>query len=63
MRRYDSFIEQCITRDKSIWNTVSKEKLPTFIAANKSVAIKVNKEVVNVKQEKKMMSRFLVVSQ
>ena len=57
--KYKLFIEERLIGDKSIWDTISKEKIPTFVCNNKQITVTVNKELVNLKEERKLMSRFL----
>ena len=45
--------------EKSTLDTITKEKIPTFVFNNKEITITVNKEL-NIKEERKLMSRFLV---
>ena len=59
---YKSFIDKRIVGNKSIWDTMSKYKLPTFISLNIQIAMKINQELVKVKEERRLMSRFLLVS-
>ena len=49
-----------IIGDKSIWDTITKEKIPTFVCNNKQIIATVKNELRNLKEEKKLMSRFLV---
>ena len=58
--KYDLFIKERLIGEKSIWDTITKEKIPTFVFNNKEITITVNKELVNIKEERKLMSRFLV---
>ena len=48
--------------DGSIWNPIKKEKLNTFSSNNKKVTVSVNKQLVQVREEKKLMTRLLVAS-
>ena len=58
--KYDLFIKERLIGEKSIWDTITKEKIPTFVFNNKEITITVNKELVNIKEERKLMSRFLM---
>ena len=58
--KYDLFIKERLIGEKSIWDTITKEKIPTFAFNNKEITIIVNKELVNIQEERKLMSRFLV---
>ena len=59
--KYKIFIEERLIGDKSIWDTITKEKTPTFVCNNKQITVTVKKESVNLKEEGKLMSGFLVV--
>ena len=39
---------------------ITKENIPTFAFNDKEITITVNKELVNIKEERKLMSRFLL---
>ena len=54
--KYDLFIKERLIGEKSIWDTITKEEKPTFFFSNKEIAITVNKELVNIKEERKLMS-------
>ena len=41
---------------------MSKFKLPTFISLNIQIAMKINEELVKTKEERSLMSRFLLIS-
>ena len=43
-----------------IWDTITKEKIPTFVCSKKQITVTVYKELVNLKDKRKLMSRFLV---
>ena len=48
--------------DGSIWDPMKKEKLNTFSSNNKKVTVSVNKQLVQVREERKLMTRLLVAS-
>ena len=50
------FIKERLIGNKSIWDTITKEK----IATTSEITVTVSKELVNLKEERKLMSRFLV---
>jgi hypothetical protein len=56
--KYNKFIEERLTGEMSIWDTIRKEKIPTFVNNSKQITVAVNKELVNLKEERKLMSRF-----
>ena len=58
--KYKFFIEQRLLGDKLIWDTFTEEKIPTFVCTNKQVTVTVNKELVNLEEERKLKSKFLV---
>ena len=41
--KYHKFLKEQLNGEKSIWDTITKEKLPTFINSNKQVTVKINK--------------------
>ena len=50
--KYRNFIAERIESNKSIWDTISKEKIETFSSNNKSVNVKVNNSFVEIKEER-----------
>ena len=58
--KYNLFIKERLIGEKFIWDTITKEKIPAFVFNNKEITITVNKELVNIKEEKKLLLRFLV---
>ena len=54
------YIRERLEGDKSIWDTMAKRKLPTFVSNVKSVTVKIKDQLVNVREEHKLISRFLV---
>ena len=60
--KYLNFVNEQLTGEKSIWDTIKKVKLPTFVTNNKQVTIQVNKQLVNIKEERKLMTRFVIAS-
>ena len=60
--RYNNFVSQQLNGETSIWETIKKEKLPTFESLNKKITVKVNKKTVSIKEERKLMSRFVIAS-
>ena len=61
LKLYEKFIEEWIVGSKSVWDTINKRKLPTF-ANNKVVTIKIRNQLINIKAERKLMSRFTVAA-
>ena len=48
--------------EKSIWDPMVKRKLPTFAQTTKKVNVKVNNKVVQLKEEKTLMTKFILAS-
>ena len=61
-KKYKDFVKERIEGETSIWNTIKKEKLPTFASNNKSATVKVNNELLVIREERKLMNRILVAS-
>ena len=53
--KYRNFIAEILESNKSIWDTISKEKIETFSSNNKSVNVEVNNLFVQIKEERKLM--------
>ena len=58
--KYKLFIEERLIGDKLIRDTITKEKTPAFVCNNKQIIVTVNKKLVNLKEDRKLLSRFLV---
>ena len=58
---YEKSVEERIVGSKSIWDTINKRKLPTF-ANNKVVTAKIRNQLINIKAERKLMSKFTVAA-
>ena len=61
-KRYLKFVSEQLNGEKSIWETIKKEKLPTFDSLNKKVTLQLNKKIVRIKKERKLMSRFIIAA-
>ena len=59
---YEKFIEKRIVGSKSIWDTINKRKFPTFANIKKVVTVKIRNQLLNIKAERKLMSRFTVTA-
>ena len=59
---YEKFIEERIVGSKSIWGTINKRKLSTFANNKKVVTVKIRNRLINIKAERKLMSRFTVAA-
>ena len=58
--KYKLFIEERLIGDKLIWDTITKEKVPAFVCNKKQIIVTVSKKLVNLKEDRKLMSIFLV---
>ena len=61
-KKYDTFVNETLLGNESIWKTMKKEKLDTFTTNNKSVSVTIDKEVIQIKEERTFLNRLLVVS-
>ena len=59
---YEKFIKKRIVVSKSIWDTINNRKLPTFANIKKVVTVKIRNNLINIKSERKLMSRFTVAA-
>ena len=59
---YEKFIEERIVESKFIWDTINKRELPTFANHKKVVTVKIRNQLINIKAERKLMSRFTVAA-
>ena len=59
---YTDFIEQRLRGEKSVWEPMQKCNLETFKSMNKIVKTKVQEKVVELQEEKSLISRYLIVS-
>ena len=60
--KYNEFVKQKLEGDGSIWDSIKKEKLNTFSSNNKKFTVSANKQLVQVREERKLMTRLLVAS-
>ena len=58
----DDFFEKHILGTESVWATMKKLKLYMFKGSLKSVKIKFGKKFIVVKEERGMMTRFMIAS-
>ena len=56
---YQSFIDKRIIGSKSVWLPLKKCKLPTFKNQGKKITKIVEKKLVQLKEERTLLSRFL----
>ena len=57
----ENFTKERLEGEKSIWDPITKRKLPTFGSNIKTVSVKIKDQLVDVKEEHKLISRFLIV--
>ena len=48
--------------NRSIWDTIKKEKIGTFVSNNKIAIVTANQQIIAIKEERKLMNRLLVAS-
>ena len=58
---FENFLKERFEGEKPIWDPIAKNKLSTFGSNVKTVAVKINYQLVQVKEEHKLISRFLIV--
>ena len=46
--KYDKFVKGKLTEEESFWDTMTKEKLSTFAANNKTVKVTMERKIVNI---------------
>ena len=46
--KYDKFVKGKLTEEESFWHTMTKEKLSTFAANNKTVKVTMERKIVNI---------------
>lgn len=61
-KAYQTFITERLHGDTSVWAPMKKVNLETFKCHNKSMKTKVGEKIVQLKEEKNMMSRFLIAA-
>ena len=59
---YTKFIEERLVGPKSIWDPLTKRKLPTFSNNKKTATVSVGHKLINVREERKLMTRFIIAS-
>ena len=59
---YEQFTEEWIVESKSIWDTIAKGKLQTFANNKKVVTVKIRNQLIHIKTERKLKSRFTVAT-
>ena len=61
-QKYWDFVNERLLGNKSIWDTMKKTKLPTFISNNVQIEVLVNNQYLTLKEERKLMSRFVIAA-
>ena len=61
-KHYQEFVDERIVGDKSIWLPLKRLNLPTFKSFKKSIQKKVGDKVIQLKEEKTLLSRFLITA-
>ena len=61
-QKYWDFVNERLLGNKSIWDTMKKTKLPTFISNNVQIKVLVNNQYLTLKEERKLMSRFVIAA-
>ena len=59
---YERFKNERLQGEKCIWSSLPKTKLKSFECTVKCTSIKVNEKVAHLKQERKLMTRFIIAS-
>ena len=59
---YKKFISERLNGDGSVWSKLKKRKLATFRNQTKSINKKVGEKIINLKEEKTLLSRFLIAA-
>ena len=59
---FDTFKLERLQGEKSVWDPVVKRKLPTFAEITKRVQIKINDKIMQLKEEKQLITKFVVAS-
>ena len=57
---YNNFVDERLFGEVSDWEPLKKRKIATFKMYVESCNIKTKEEVVNIKEERKLMNRFIV---
>ena len=59
---YEQFVENRIKGSTSLWEKMKKRNLKTFQAQSKVVLCKLNDKIVKTKEERSLITRFLIMS-
>ena len=59
---YNKFKEERLQGDRSVWDPMKKRKMPTFADTSKSYKTKVDDKIVEIKEEKRLLTKFVIAS-
>ena len=59
---YEQFVENRIKGSRPYWEKIKKLNLKTFQAQSKVVRCKLNDKIVKIKEERSLITRFLIMS-
>ena len=59
---YETFVKERIEGESSVWDTINKKKITSFTNNNKTTSVKLNGEILQIREERKLMNRILVAS-
>ena len=59
---YQEFVRTRLQGKESIWSTITKRKLKTFEIQLKTMKKKVDSRVIQLREEKSLLSRFVITS-
>ena len=59
---YEQFVENRIKGSTPLWEKMKKRNLKTFQAQSKVVLCKLNNKIVKTKEERSLITRFLIMS-
>ena len=62
-KKYEEFFKEKLEGEGSIWDTIKKEKIATFVSNKKAFTVTINNQPYQIKEEKKFLNQLLVVSQ
>ena len=59
---YEQFVENRIKVSTPLWEKMKKQNLKTFQAQSKVVCCKLNDKIVKIKEERSLITRFVIIS-
>ena len=60
--KYEEFVKEQLEGEGSIWDTIKKQKIATFVSSYKTFIVTINNEKYQINEERKLLNRLLVVS-